>query len=68
MLSLLPGPAIASRYQETLAIRKRCQKFRARLVSGPVDLGVWQDPIYADSPYADNFTTILTFQGTLKPA
>ncbi len=26
------------------------------------------DPIYANSPYADNFTTILTFQGTLKPA
>ncbi|HVX46376.1 MAG TPA: ABC transporter substrate-binding protein [Mycobacteriales bacterium] len=26
------------------------------------------DPIYANSPYADNFTTILTFQGKLKPA
>lgn len=26
------------------------------------------DPIYANSPYADNFTTILTFQGKLRPA
>jgi peptide/nickel transport system substrate-binding protein len=26
------------------------------------------DPIYFNSPYADNFTTILTLQGTLKPA
>jgi peptide/nickel transport system substrate-binding protein len=26
------------------------------------------DPIYFNSPYADNFTTILTFQGKLKPA
>lgn len=26
------------------------------------------DPIYYNSPYADNFTTILTFQGKLRPA
>jgi peptide/nickel transport system substrate-binding protein len=26
------------------------------------------DPIYDNSPYADNFTAILTFQGKLKPA
>lgn len=26
------------------------------------------DPIYRNSPYADNFSTILTFEGTLKPA
>ena len=26
------------------------------------------DPILSNSPYADNFTTILTFQGILKPA
>lgn len=26
------------------------------------------DPIYRNSPYADNFTTILMYQGTLRPA
>jgi peptide/nickel transport system substrate-binding protein len=26
------------------------------------------DPIYKNSTYADNFTTILMYQGTLKPA
>ncbi len=26
------------------------------------------DPIYRNSPYADNFTAMLTFAGTLKPA
>lgn len=26
------------------------------------------DPLYANSIYGDNFTTILTFEGTLKPA
>lgn len=28
----------------------------------------FDDPIYQNSPYADNFTTILMYQGKLKPA
>jgi peptide/nickel transport system substrate-binding protein len=36
----------------------------ANIVGYPPD----DDPIYKNSTYADNFTTILMFQGTLKPA
>lgn len=37
---------------------------QSRIAGWPSD----DDPIYANSPYADNFTTILMYEGKLKPA